>query len=363
MTHTVKDIATALAAKAVGAVSLPIIGPAEPQNATTEHIALAMDPKYAEALAAGNAKAAILWDGADWQALGLEAAIFVPRPRYALAGINRIFEIPAHAPATIHPSAVIDDDVEIGPNAAIGPFVYIAKGTRIGANARILSHCTVAENVQIGDNALLHSGTRIGARVQIGNDFIAQPNAAIGSDGFSYVTPQAGAIEQARQMTQVTAQDNPSEFTRINSLGTVIIGDRVEIGANATIDRGTISNTTIGDGTKIDNLVQVGHNCVIGKNCLLCGHVGLAGSVTMGDGVILAGKAGVADHIEIGNNVVIAAATAVLSNVPANRTMMGTPAVKMETNVEMYKALRRLPRLFKKVEELQKQVSKSDPNA
>lgn len=363
MTHTVEEIATALTAKAVGAVSLKVIGPAEPQNATSDHLALAMDPKYADALVSGNAKAAILWDGADWKALGLEAAIFVPRPRYALAGINRIYEIKPHAPATIHASAIIDEDVEIGPNAAIGPFVYIAKGSRIGANARILSHCSIAENVHIGDNVLLHSGTRIGARIEIGDDFIAQPNASVGSDGFSYVTPQPGAIEEARQLSQVTAADNPSEFTRINSLGTVIIGDRVEIGANATIDRGTISNTSIGDGTKIDNLVQVGHNCVIGKNCLLCGHVGLAGSVTMGNGVILAGKAGVADHIEIGDNVVIAAATAVLSNVPSNRTMMGTPAVKMETNIEMYKALRRLPRLFKKVEALQKHVSKSDTNA
>ncbi len=360
MTHTVEEIAKALAAKAVGALSLEITGPAEPQDAGPDQLALAMDPKYAEALAAGKAKAAILWDGADWQALGLEAAIFVPRPRYALAGINRIYEKPPSADG-IHPSAVIERDAVIGENAAIGPFVYVGHGVKIGTNARILSHCSIAEGVTIGDNALLHSGTRIGARVQIGDDFISQPNADIGSDGFSFVTPQPGAIEEARQMTQVTAQDNPSEFTRINSLGTVIVGNRVEVGANSTIDRGTISDTVIGDGTKIDNLVQIGHNCRIGKNCLLCGQVGLAGSVNMGDGVILAGQAGVADHIEIGSNVIIAAASAVLSNVPANRTMMGTPAVKMESNVESYKAIRRLPRLMKKVAELQKQVSNITP--
>ncbi len=356
MTHTVEEIAKALAAKAVGALSLQIIAPAEPQDATADQLALAMDPKYADALTAGQAKAAVLWDGADWQALGLEAAIFVPRPRYALAGINRIFDTPPMV-AGIHPSSVIEADAEIGPNAAIGPFVYIGHGVKIGANARILSHCSISEHALIGDNSLLHSGTRIGARVRIGNDFISQPNADIGSDGFSFVTPQPGAIEEARQMTQVTAQDNPAEFTRINSLGTVIIGDRVEVGANTTIDRGTISDTVIGDGTKIDNLVQIGHNCRIGKNCLLCGQVGLAGSVMMGDGVILAGQVGVADHITIGNNVVVAAASAVLSNVPSNRTMMGTPAVKMETNVENYKAIRRLPRLFQKVDNLQKLVS------
>ncbi len=360
MTYTVEEIAAALSAKAEGAVSHQISGPAEPQDAREDQLALAMNEKFAEAISQGSAKAAILWEGADWRALGLEAAIFVPRPRYALANLTSLFEKKPHAPATIHPTAHIDDDVIIGANAAIGPFVYIARGARIGANARILSHVSISENAIIGENVLLHNGVRIGARVEIGDDFIAQANANIGPDGFSFVTPQPGAIEEARQMTQVSIHDNPAEFSRINSLGTVIVGDRVEVGANSTIDRGTIANTKIENGTKIDNLVQIGHNCHIGKNCLLCGQVGLAGSVTLGDGVILAGKVGVADHVNIGHNVVVGVASTVVSNVPSNRTMMGTPAVKMESNLDIYKALRRLPRLALKVEALQKQVSKFD---
>lgn len=358
MQITVEKLAKALGAKAVGALNLPIVGPAEPQDAGEQHVALAMNPTYADALRSGNAKAAILWDGADWQELGLEAAIFVPRPRYALAGVNRIFEKRPDLSASIHTSAAIDPSARIGVGAAIGPFVSIGRNVRIGANVRILSHCTIAEDVIIGDNALLHSGTRVGARVEIGDDFISQPNAAIGNDGFSFVTPEAGAIEEARNMSEITVVENPSEFARINSLGTILIGDRVEIGACSTIDRGTIANTIIADGSKIDNLVQVGHNTHIGKNCLLCGQVGIAGSVVIGNGVILAGQVGVADHVIIGDNVVVTAQAAVLSNVPANRMMMGNPAVKMETSVASYKAVRRLPRLAKKVDELQKLVSK-----
>lgn len=358
MQITVEELAKALGAKAVGALNLVITAPSEPQDADETQLALAMNPSYGEALQAGNAKVAILWDDADWQALGLEAAIFVPRPRYAMSGVNRIFEIRPDIETGIHPSAHIASDVEIGANAAIGPFVSIGRGAKIGENARILSHVSVAEHVIIGDNALIHSGVRIGARVEIGDDFIALANATIGNDGFSFVTPQAGSVEDARNMSEVTGVNDPAEFARINSLGTVIIGDRVEVGANSTIDRGTISHTRIGDGTKLDNIVHVGHNVQIGKNCLLCGMVGIAGSVKMGDGVILAGQVGVADNITIGNNVVATGQSAILSNVPDNRVMMGNPAVKMDTSVAGYKAVRRLPRLFKKVDELQKLVSK-----
>lgn len=362
MQLTVEELAKALGAKAVGALDLVITGPSEPQDADETQLALAMNPSYAEALAKGNAKVAVLWDEADWQELGLEAAIFVPRPRYALAGVNRIFKIEPEIQAEIHPTAIIDPSAKIGPNAAIGPFVVIGCDVQIGKDARIFSHSSIAENVKIGDNVLLCSGVRIGARVEIGDDFIAQPNAAIGNDGFAFVTPQAGAIEDARSLSTTTGVDISSEFARINSLGTVIIGNNVEIGANSAIDRGTISNTVLGNGTKIDNLVMIGHNAKIGENCLMVGQAGVAGSVKMGNGVILAGQVGVADNITIGDNVVATGQSGLTSNVPANRVMMGTPAVKMETSVASYQALRRLPRLVKKIEELQKLVSKLDAN-
>lgn len=354
---TVAELAHALGAEAVGDVDQHILGPSEPATAKVGMIALAMDKSYAKALQKGGATVAILWPDADWQALGLSAAIFVPRPRYALSGVTNVFDVGPDVALGIHNSSVIDPTARIGENASIGPFVVIGKDVQIGANARILSHVSIAENAKIGANALICSGVRIQARVQIGDDFIAQPNAVIGGDGFSFVAPEAGAIEAARSMSDTVTGDT-DEFARINSLGTVIIGDRVEVGANTTIDRGTISDTVIGTGTKIDNLVQIGHNVKIGKHCLLCGMAGIAGSAVLKDRVILGGNAGVMDHVIVGENSIATGKAALLSNVPPNRVMMGNPAVPMKSSVEIYKALRRLPRLMQKVEALQKQVSK-----
>ncbi len=362
MKISVRELAGALGAEVVGNPDLQISGPAEPATATADQIALAMQPAYTEALGKGKARVAILWNGADWRALGLEAAIFVPRPRYALAGVNGIFGRAPEVDAGIHETALVADDAEIGEGAAIGPFVVIGRGVKIGPNARILSHSSIAEEAVIGANALLYNGVRIGARVVIGDDFICHSNAAIGNDGFSFVSPEPGVVEEARAEMQVRTEHRDTEYVRINSLGTVIIGDRVEIGAGATLDRGTIADTVIGEGSKLDNMVHIGHNVRVGRNCLLCGQVGIAGSSTIGDGSVLAGQVGVADHVSVGENVVAAGQTGITSNVPPNRMIMGNPAVKMDTQVDMYKALRRLPRLAKKVAELEARLSKTDTN-
>ncbi len=360
--YSIAEIAEQLGAEAVGDLSLRIARVQEPQNAQAGDLALAMDPAYGEALQNGGAQAAILWEGADWQALGLKAAIFAPRSRYVLSGVSYVFEQKPEIAAGIHPSAIIDDTAVIGENPAIGPFVVIGAGARIGANARILSHCSIAENAVIGDNALLYQGVRIGARVQIGDDFIAQAGVVVGVDGFSYVTPKPGAVEEARATGKITQASRTDGFARINSLGSVIVGDKVEMGANTAIDRGTIANTTIGDGTKLDNLVHVGHNVQVGKHCLLCGQVGIAGSCVIGDRVVLGGQVGVADHLNIGSDVIAAGKSGISSHVPSGRVMMGSPAMRMDLNVESYKALRRLPRLVAKVQELEKALSKLAEN-
>ena len=362
MQITVAELAQALGAKAVGDVDILITAPCEPRDAEAGLIALAMDESYHQDLIESSAEIAILWPDADWQSLGLKAAIFAPRARYTLSGVSEIFNVESALATGIHATAVIDPSAEIGPTPSIGPFVVIGANAQIGANARIHSHVAIAEDTRIGANSLIYEGVRIRARVVIGDDFVAQPNAVIGGDGFSFVTPEAGAIEEARSLSDTITAGGDSEYARINSLGTVVIGDRVEIGANSTIDRGTISNTIIGTGTKIDNLVQVGHNVKIGQHCLLCGLAGVAGSAVLNDRVILGGNAGVADHVIMGANSIATGKAAVLSNVPPNRVVMGYPAVNMKTNIESYKAVRRLPRLARKVEDLQKQVSKLDTN-
>ena len=357
---TVEDIAKALGAEALGDLSTPMSAVQAPAKANSDELALAMDPSYEEALAKGNAIAAIVWPDADWKAMGLKAAIIAPRSRYILSGVTYLFEKKPEIEAGIHASAVIADDAVIGKNAAIGPFVIIGSGVKIGDNARIMSHSTVSEGAAIGDDALLYPGVRIGARVQIGDGFICQSNTVIGVDGFSYVTPKPGAVEEAKKTGQITASTRTDGFARINSLGTVVIGNNVEMGANCAIDRGTIENTTIGDGTKLDNLVHIGHNVTIGSTCLICGQVGIAGSSVLGDRIVLGGQVGVADHINIGSDVIAAGKSGISSNVPSGRVMMGSPAMRMDLNVEAYKALRRLPRLVAKVTKLEKSVSNDD---
>jgi UDP-3-O-[3-hydroxymyristoyl] glucosamine N-acyltransferase len=192
----------------------------------------------------------------------------------------------------------------------------------------------------------------------IGDRFICQPGAVIGADGFSFVTPEKSGVEEIRETLGVRNVIRAQSWSRIHSLGAVTIGHDVEIGANACIDRGSVRDTVIGDGTKLDNLVHVGHNVQLGRDCLLCGQVGIAGSARIGDRVVLGGQCGVSDNIFVGNDVIAGGATKIMTNAPPGRVLLGSPAVKMATHVEMQKALRRLPRLAATVADLQKAVSK-----
>jgi UDP-3-O-[3-hydroxymyristoyl] glucosamine N-acyltransferase len=359
MAHTIADIAAAIGAEFAGDGGVTVTRAAEPQHAGPDDLALAVNPKYADGLAQGQARAAMLWPGADWQSLGLEAAIFAPRGRLAMAGLTTLFDPgPAIAPG-IHSMSVIDPTAQIGDGAAIGPFVTIGAGVTLGSNARIASHVSIAEGAQIGADALILQGARIGAGVTIGARFICQPGAVIGADGFSFVTPEKSGVEEIRETLGQRADLRAQSWTRIHSLGAVRIGDDVEIGANACIDRGTIRDTSIGNGTKLDNLVHIGHNVQVGDDCLLCGQVGVAGSARIGNRVVLAGQCGVNDNIFVGDDVICGGATKVFTNAPAGRVLLGYPAVKLETHVEMQKALRRLPRLAAKVAEIEKVIQRS----
>lgn len=348
MSHTIAEVARALGAEAAGDVSLRIVGAAEPAAAGPEDLALAMDPKYAPGLAQGRARAAVVWPGADWQGLGLAAAIFAPRGRLAMAGLTQLLDPgPGIAPG-VHPMTVIDPTAQIGPGAAIGPFVTVGAGAVIGANARIASHVSIAEGARIGDDSLIHAGARIGPRVRIGDRLICLPGAVIGADGLSFVTPETSGVEEVRATLGQREHFRQQQWVRIHSLGSVEIGDDVEVGANSCIDRGTVRNTRVGSGTKIDNLVHLAHNVVVGRDCLFAALVGIAGSTTVGDRVILGGQVGVSDNIFIGDDVVAGGASVILTNVPAGRAILGYPAVKMETAIEQQKALRRLARTAKK---------------
>ncbi|MDG2340211.1 MAG: UDP-3-O-(3-hydroxymyristoyl)glucosamine N-acyltransferase [Paracoccaceae bacterium] len=360
MRYTVADIAKSLGVDAQGDTSIEVSCITEPALASDDQIALAMDPKYADSIGLGNAKVGMLWQGADWQALGLKAALLPNRPRYELSGLSAMMDrgqgygSGIHVSAIIDPSAILAEDVAVGPFSVIGARVTISSGTVVGPQVYI------GTDSQIGRDCLIREGTKIGADVIIGDRFIAQQNVSIGGDGFSFVTPETSAAETARESLGSDVSTKGQAWARIHSLGGIVIGDDVELGSGTCVDRGTVRPTKIGNGVKTDSLVQVGHNVVIGDHCLLCAQAGVAGSSKIGDFVVLGGQTGVADNLTIGDGVIAGGGTKILSNVPAGRAVLGYPAVKMDTHVEMYKGLRRLPRLMKDFDALKKSVFNSD---
>jgi UDP-3-O-[3-hydroxymyristoyl] glucosamine N-acyltransferase len=364
--YTLSQIAESLGLPVRGDGTVEIAGVAEPAMAGPRDLALAMKPAFADGLRDGQARAAMLWDGADWQGMGLEAAILSPRPRFAMAKLSAMVDPGQGYAPGVHPSAVIDPSAHLGEGVSVGPLCVIGPEARIGAGTVIGPQCHIGWQAQLGPGCQLREAVRIGARVTLGARVIAQPGATVGADGFSFVTPEVSGVEQARETLGSGAEAGAGAaqaWARIHSLGSVTVGDDVEIGANACIDRGTVRDTVVGAGTKIDNLAQIGHNVIVGRDCMICAQVGIAGSTRVGNNVVLGGQTGVSDNIFIGDNVITGGATKVLSNVPAGRVMLGYPAMKMETHVEVYKALRRLPRLFRDVADLRKGIqnqTKSD---
>ena len=359
MTYSIAELAAALNVEAVGDTELRVSGVTEPALASAEQLALAMTPKFAETIQEGSAVAAMLWKGADWQALGLKAALLPERPRYSLSSVTALMDKGQGFLEGIHPTAVIDPSADIGSDVSIGAFCVIASGVKIGAGSVLAPQVYVGTNSQIGEQSLLREGTKIGADVIAGERFITQQNVSVGGDGFSFVTPEKSAVEEARDSLGADVEAEGQAWARIHSLGGVIIGDDVELGSGTSVDRGSVRPTQIGNGVKCDSLVQVGHNVVIGDHCLLCAQVGVAGSSRIGNYVVLGGQSGVADNVFVGDGAIAGGGTKILSNVPAGRAVLGYPAMKMDGHVEMYKSMRRLPRLLRDIDALKKAVFNS----
>lgn len=353
------DIAAALDARCEGDATLDVVRAVHPSEAEGPgDLALAMDKGLVALLAGTRARAAVVAEGAEVPP-GLAGWIVVRRSRYAMAGLLDVFEKPVHAEPGVHPHAFVHPDAVLGRGVSVGPFAYVGPKAVLGDAVVVLPNATVGAEARIGDRTLIHSGARIGERVVLGERCIVHPNAAVGNDGFSFVTPEPGSVETAKATGTVGATN--TIIRRINSIGTVIVGDEVEIGAGACIDRGTVTATVIGSGTKIDNLSQIGHNVRIGTNCMLCGQVGIAGSVEIGDRVVMAGKVGVADHVTIGHDSVIAAYSGVGTDIPPRSVYFGIPAVPKKQAFENFKAVNRLKRLFADVADLKNRLKALEP--
>lgn len=353
--RTLTDIAAALGAQLVGDGSVLIRGVAHPAMAAADTLALAVEEGAEKLLGRTQATTAAVAEGRAAALAGLKGGIVVKRPRLALARLLEIFDRPPMTAPGIHPSAVIDPTATIGPDASIGPLAVVGPHARIGARVRILAQATVGAGAAIGDDTLIHSGARIGDRCVLGRLVIVQPNAVIGADGFSFVTPEKGSVESARETGRIEAQN--TAIVRINSIGNVEIGDEAEIGAGTTVARGTLGPTRIGRGTKIDNLCQIGHNCTIGANCLIAGKVGLSGSVKLGDRVTLAGAVGVADHVSIGDDSILLAGSGVAKSVPPGEIWGGFPAQPYKDVQSLHVNFKRLPRMVRDMLALRDRVA------
>ena len=349
MPMILRDIAAALSASLEGDGSIEIARIADPAHASgPSDLALAMTRESVAALAHTKARAVVVAAKVVAPVDRFDAVIKVEQPRRALAVLTWLFERPVDRDAGIHPSAVVAPDAQIDAGVSIGPLSVIGPRARVGAGTAILAHVTVGTDAMIGRDCLFHPGTRIGDRVVVGDRVVLQHNVSLGADGFSYAGPSPG---------ERGADHERGGLQRINSLGTVIIGDDVEIGANSAIDRATLAATRIGRNTKIDNLVQIGHNTEIGENCLICGMVGISGSVQIKDRVIIAGGVGVADHVTIESDAIIAGGSGVISDVPSKAKMFGYPAMPRRRALEQINYLTRVPTLFTEFRELKKRIA------
>lgn len=320
-----------------------------------EHmLALALSEEEIGNLAKTKAKAALVPLGVSFDGI---TTVEVERPRLAMMKLLTVFYEEPRVNDGYHPTAVIHPEAQVAESASIGANVVISKGAIIGENTKILPNSYIGNNAKIGANCFFHASVNIGDRVVVGNQCILHHGVSLGADGFSFVTENPDNIEQARKDGEIKVENKEQKIFKIPSLGSVVIGNNVEIGANTTIDRGTIENTMIGDDTKIDDLVMIGHNCRIGKGCMIVSQVGIAGSCVIGDRVVIAGQAGLADHISIGSDSIVAAAAGVSKSFPEKSIVVGTPAVPRKEFIKQLKTMKDAGELiakFKKYEPMLK---------
>ncbi len=324
---------------------------------SNEDLAVILEPEAVQLLQlhAQTIKAALVPKGIEIPEGLLEAYIVVEKPRVALATLLHIFKIPPVHEAGIHPTALVHETAQVHPSVSVGPYVVIGPNVAIDEDSIILPHVTIGAESKLGKNCLLYSGVRIGEEILIGNNVVIHNNASIGADGFSYVTPETGSIESAKKSGgKIEAQN--TEIIKIHSIGNVIIEDDVEIGACATIDRANLGPTHIKKGTKIDNLVMIGHNNTIGENCLIVAQVGVAGSCKVGDRVVLAGQAGLKDHLSIGDDAIVMAQSGLMNDVEAKSIVVGAPAIPQREAFQQFALLGRLGDMRKDLAQLKKRV-------
>lgn len=322
---TSQEINTILNGELIGNTNQRIDGPEQLEKAKANHITFIGSHKYVKLWANSKASIAIVNDNLVVEPGENKALIKVKNADLAMAKILDLFNPPAPVFDTnIHPTAVIHESANIGNDCKIGANCYIGKDVVLGNGVVLYPNVCVFDETIIGDQTIVWSGTVIRERCIIGNHCIFHTNVSIGADGFGY-----------------RPSDDGRGLVKIPQIGNVIIGHYVEIGANSCVDRAKFSSTIIGDGCKIDNLVQIAHNSVMGRFCIMAGHSGLAGSVTLGDGVIIGGSASIKDHTTIHSGATVGAGSGVVGDVEAGKTVLGYPAQDARDMLKQWVAMRR----------------------
>ncbi len=335
MQKTLKEIAKLIEGEVVGNDSTVITGVSGIKEAGRGDITFVANSKYLPLIEKTGASAIITSRDVE---NAPKPIIRTDNPSLAFARLVS-FMAPSELkqPKGIHPTAILGKDVSLGRETAIGPYAVIEDNVSIGDKAIIYSGCFIGHHTKIGNGTLIYANVSIREQITIGNRVIIHSGTVIGSDGFGFAT-----IEGLHH--------------KIPQVGTVEIGDDVEIGANVTIDRARFEKTVIGRGTKIDNLVQIAHNVVIGENSIIVAQVGISGSTKVGKNVILAGQVGLVGHINIGDNVVVMAQSGVSKSIPSGTVAWGYPAKPASHAKRVNACVQNLPKLFDTVTGLKKKI-------
>jgi len=331
---TLDQIAKRLQGTVFGAPDIEISGVAAIEDAQKSDISFLFDARYQKFLSKSQAGVFLLSE--QFQNI-VEPAIVVSNPEEAYIELLLMFSEEENIIPDIHPTATIGKNCQVSEMATIAGNVVLGDCVTIGNNVRIDPNVTIGNGVTIGNNCHIASSVVIYKHVTIGNNVRIHAGTIIGSDGFGF-------------------REVNGTVRKVQHLGSVHIGDDVEIGANTTIDRGTVGNTIIGKGCKLDNLIQIAHNVQLGKNCMLAAQVGIAGSTKLGHSVVMGGKSGIAGHLEIGNRVMIATKAGVTHSFPDNLILSGFPARAHAVSKRIEAIISRLPKIITDLREMRRQM-------
>jgi UDP-3-O-[3-hydroxymyristoyl] glucosamine N-acyltransferase len=332
------ELASRLGAELRGNAEIEVTGVKGIEEAGPTEITFVANPRYAGLARTTRAAAVVVEPG--FQEIET-ATLRIKNPYHAFSRALALFYQPPAYPPGIHPTAVVDPTAEIGEDAHIGAYAVVNAGVKLGPHATLLPHVVLYPGVQTGSHFFAHAHAVVREYCVLGDHVTLENGAIVGADGFGFSKNDAG------------------EWEKIPQSGPVRIGNRVDVQANACVDRATVGATEIGDGTKIDNLVQVGHGSRVGQNTLLCAQTGLAGSSEIGSNAILAGQVGVAGHCTVGDGAILTAQTGVSHDIPAGKMISGSPGFDNRLWLRAVAIFQRLPELMKRVSRLEQRIGDS----